>query len=88
MENVMKKPSKKAESKFVTFLKKYWGQIFVIIILLIFFHKHLKTEKSHLAHGLHKTRQQAEFIPRSTVVCQPLLDDTEIDLSSFLLSGN
>lgn len=35
MENVMKKPSKKAESKFVTFLKKYWGQIFVIIILLI-----------------------------------------------------
>lgn len=23
-----------------------------IIILLIFFHKHLKTEKSHLAHGL------------------------------------
>lgn len=59
-----------------------------IIILLIFFHKHLKTEKSHLAHGLHKTRQQAEFIPWSTVVCQPLLDDTEIDLSSFLLSGN
>lgn len=35
MEETLKKPSKKRDNKFVTFLKKYWGQIFVIIILLI-----------------------------------------------------